>query len=157
MEEQTIITQDQVLNTMNLENESNIIVEGNSTEFDIPSNVIQPVQSKPVDIYDYADLTMICSCGNTVTYDKGIPENNAVQLLLVGRSDSSIKFTCEKCNTTIELKMIESPEEDKIIYRERDKVNNTPVTDEPVQETSETNQVDLGVSTDNQPTTEVNV
>ena len=140
MEEQAIITEQEVIQE---------------------PEVLESVPTQPtkvnVESYEYSDLTMICKCGKHMVFDKGIPENNAVQLLITGRSDSSVKLTCESCGASIELRMLPSPEEDMIAYRERDRIIKESTENESIQEAGQEVQVDMGISDSDQPIAETNI
>jgi hypothetical protein len=113
--------------------------------------------SKPVEFYEFADLVMKCKCGEVNTFQKGVPSNQAIQLLLVGTPDSQIRLTCEKCSADIMLCMVKSSEEDMIEFRAKAELElNKDKENESVQKTDKTVEMDMGVSSDNQSSTEIN-
>lgn len=56
--------------------------------------------------FEYADLVVNCSCGNSMVLENNIQQG--LQIILPTQENSGFALACDKCNTTLTLEMIEA-------------------------------------------------
>jgi hypothetical protein len=125
-------------------------------------------EQQPPKQYEYADLVFECSCGFAQILKTGHPGNQAISIPILPQEGSGLSLGCEKCKTRVGLRFVQSSKEDIVKYRaeaaakvkeEEDKKYAEDAErikqekeDESVRESSETEQVAVGVSDgDKQP------
>jgi hypothetical protein len=64
-------------------------------------------------VFEYGDLSIVCSCGATQTLEKGMQQG--LQIILTTRSDSFVQLRCDKCPADIKLCFLEGVEPAKPI------------------------------------------
>lgn len=98
-----------------------------------------------VKVFEYGDLSVVCSCGATQVLKKGI--HNGLQLVLTTREDSFIQLRCNKCEADIKLCFLEgekpADEEPEAVLEVEEKPTEAVIeeTNESVQEEDKQEQI----------------
>lgn len=96
--------------------------------------------------YEYGNLILSCSCGNTEVIEYAIKDG--IQVLIRTSDDDILGLKCSKCNHSISISFKQSSIEE---------VANKHNTNEFISERSESAEDDMGIPADNELTNETNV